>query len=156
MDPVLEQDNVVEANLAEQKQRHGCLTVALGMMIVYGSIGLSIGLFFGLSFWLFGDWYRQYLPMLYSLLRFFDRNYIILYFVPYTLYVLCAIALFKWKKWGFWVFIGTALAPGIYTLVTDSFSPFTVIQLSFAALPIALLFGVLHIGKENKGWPQLD
>jgi hypothetical protein len=66
--------------------------------------------------------------------------------------LVCAIALFKWKKWGFWgccVFsvvalvvnlsVGLGIGPAVGGLVG-----------------VLLLYGVLHIGKENKGWPQLE
>lgn len=66
--------------------------------------------------------------------------------------LVCAIVLFHWKKWGFWGFcvssviglvvnlqIGLGIGPAIIGLVG-----------------VLLLYGVLHIGKKNKGWPQLE
>jgi len=62
------------------------------------------------------------------------------------------IAMFHWKKWGFWgVFASSAFI--YYFSLSDS-------NLAANALigPIdaLILFGLLHIGKENKAWPQLN
>ena len=66
--------------------------------------------------------------------------------------LVCAIGLFRWKKWGFWGFVGSASIVFVINLS---------IGLSLGAalaglLGVAILYGVLHIGKERKGWPQLE
>ena len=66
--------------------------------------------------------------------------------------LVCAIALFNWKKWGFWGFIISS----IVTLVINLNIGLGVAQSLSGLIGVAVLYGVLQIGKENKGWPQLD
>jgi hypothetical protein len=65
--------------------------------------------------------------------------------------IICAIALFKWKKWGFWgicaltiiiLFINLTLGVGIFAIS--------------GLIGIGILYAVLQIGGENKGWTQLE
>jgi hypothetical protein len=118
------------------KNRHGCLTVWLILLIVGAFIvifeyvaesdllqstgglpGWSIGAFIVIGIW----------------------------------EIVCAIALFRWKKWGFWGFCIIAVIGVLINIVLG------LGVLSFVGLVgIAMLYGVLHIGKENKGWPQLE
>jgi hypothetical protein len=66
--------------------------------------------------------------------------------------LVCSIALFKWKKWGFWGFCGsTAVA-----FVLNQSMGMGIESGIGGLFGIAALYGVLHIGKEKKGWPQLD
>jgi hypothetical protein len=66
--------------------------------------------------------------------------------------VLCAVALLRWKKWGFWGFVASAVAIFIVNL-SIGLGPSSVLG---GAVGVAVLYGVLQIGKENKGWPQLE
>jgi hypothetical protein len=64
----------------------------------------------------------------------------------------CAVALLRWKKWGFWCLVGSAVVTlGVNLTIGLGLSSAIV-----GFLGAILLYGVLHIGKENKGWPQLD
>jgi hypothetical protein len=66
--------------------------------------------------------------------------------------LVCAIQLLRWKKWGFWGYcVSTVVAVAISLSLGLGIS-----SLIGGILGIAILFGVLHIGRENKGWPQLD
>jgi len=66
--------------------------------------------------------------------------------------LVCAIALFRWKKWGFWGFVASSLVVLIVNL-SGGLGPIS----ALAALGgVAILYGVLHIGKERKGWSQLN
>jgi hypothetical protein len=61
------------------------------------------------------------------------------------------IVIFMWKRWGFWVLCGTATAVFILNIVIG-----VGVRTSLLGLVgVPLLFGVLHIGKEKKGWTQL-
>lgn len=60
-------------------------------------------------------------------------------------------ALFKWKKWGFYGFVGTTIIAFIINLYIG-IGVYALIGLS----GIPILFGVLKIGKERAGWHQLD
>jgi len=66
--------------------------------------------------------------------------------------LVCVIALFKWKKWGFWVLCATGVAAFVVNLIIGvSFGMGLVGLLGFV-----ILYGVLQIGTDNKGWPQLE
>jgi hypothetical protein len=67
--------------------------------------------------------------------------------------IICAVALFSWKKWGFWGFC----AVNIVGLGVDFFLGISLLWSSITVVTgIIFLFAVLNIGKEDKGWPQLD
>jgi len=124
--------------VVEQKQRHGCLTAWLVFMIVANSAA-------GLLYLLGSPAMKQALPGAASwafpvmgILGLFN--------------LVCAVALLKWRKWGFWGVVGSSAAA---LLVNMSMG--IGIGMSVAGMVgIALLYGVLQIGGENRGWPQLD
>jgi hypothetical protein len=61
-----------------------------------------------------------------------------------------------WKKWGFWGFCATSvLALAINLIYFRSGTVTIIISIISSLLAVLILFGVLHIGRENKGWPQL-
>ena len=66
--------------------------------------------------------------------------------------LVCTIALFKWKKWGFWGFVVSACVVVVVNL-TIGLNP---AQALGGLVGVAIFYGVLQIGKENKGWPQLE
>jgi hypothetical protein len=66
--------------------------------------------------------------------------------------LVCAIALFQWKKWGFWGFCVSSVVALIVNLVIG----LGIGSALGGIIGLALTYGVLQIGKENKGWPQLD
>ena len=66
--------------------------------------------------------------------------------------VACAIALFKWKKAGFYGFIVTSAVAFIVNISIGLGIGPSLVGLG----GIGLLFGILHIGKEQAGWRQLD
>ena len=66
--------------------------------------------------------------------------------------LVCVIALLKWKKWGFWGLVALAGVTLCVNLAVGLGFSSAVIGL----LGVVMLYGVLHIGKDNKGWPQLD
>ena len=66
--------------------------------------------------------------------------------------VIFAVALFNWKKWGFFGFAATAMIAFAFNIYAN-----VGIGQSIAGLSgIAILFLVLQIGGEKKGWVQLD
>ena len=120
------------------KERHGCLTTYLVFMIIVNSC-LSLLYLFG-SEWLrrngagTPNWAFWCLA------------------VGGFVNVLCAVALLRWKKWGFWGFVVSAVAIFIVNL-SIGLGPASGLGGAFG---VALLYGVLQIGNENKGWPQLE
>ncbi len=118
------------------KQRHGCLTTYIILMIVANSAT-------ALAYLLVGSTINPGIP---------PWAFVVLgVFAVFNL--ICAIALFKWKRWGFWGFIICSVVALIVNLIVGM----GITQSLFGGVvSVALLYGVLHIGKENKGWPQLD
>ena len=124
--------------MSELKQRHGCLTASLVLMIILNAATALM--------YLFGDSViKQALPNMPSW-----ALVVMGLFAVFNL--VCAIALFKWKKWGFWGFI----ASSIVALFVNLSIGLGIGQSLLGLVGIAVLYGVLHIGKESKGWPQLD
>ena len=124
--------------MSDQKQRHGCLTAFLVLMVIVNSVSPIL--------YLLGSSYiKQALPnapsWLFAVLA-----------VLGIFNVVCAIALFKWKKWGFWGFCASA----VVALIVNISIELGIAQSLFGLIGVAILFGVLHIGKEKKGWNQME
>jgi hypothetical protein len=129
---------MTEPTAFQTKQRHGCLTAYLVLAIIANSATALLYLF-GAGAIKRGtpdmpDWS---FPVLIVLVLF---------------NLACAIALLRWKKWGFWGLVASAaITLGVNLTIGLGLSSAIV-----GFLGVILLYGVLHIGKENKGWPQLD
>lgn len=116
------------------KQRHGCLTAWL-LFIIVANIGVTV--------------YSVVTISAHPHLYYAWAMPVIIIFGVWT--VICAVAIFMWKKWGFYGFIAGAIGMMIVYLVSGSylyaFTPF---------ISVAVLYAVLNIGKENRGWPQME
>ena len=124
--------------MSEQKQRHGCLTAWLVLMIIANSAAALMYLFGSSAI-------KRALPGI--------PSWALITLAVFAIFnLVCAIALFKWKKWGFWGF----LVSSVVALVVNISVGLGAGQSLAGLVGIALLYGVLHIGKENKGWPQLE
>jgi hypothetical protein len=124
--------------LPQQKQRHGCLTAILVVMIIANSAS-------ALMYLLGSGFIRQNSPNMP------DWAFPVL-IVGSLFNLACAIALFKWKKWGFW---GLAASSAVVFFINLSIG----LALGSAVLGlmgIFVLYGVLQIGQERKGWTQLE
>ena len=66
--------------------------------------------------------------------------------------LVCAIALFRWKKWGFWGFVVSAVVVFGVNL-SIGVGPGSALA---GLIGVAILYGVLQIGKDNQGWSQMD
>lgn len=66
--------------------------------------------------------------------------------------VVCAIALFRWKKWGFWGICASAIIEVIVNISIGEAVGVTILSL----VGPLILFGLLHVGEKDKGWPQLE
>ena len=124
--------------MATQKQRHGCLTTWLILMIIANSIT-------ALMYLLNSQAIRQASPGLPSWL--FPVLIIVCIFN-----LICTIALFKWQKWGFWGFLGSSIT----ALVINLSIGLGVGKSLVGLIGIAILYAVLNIGESNKGWSQLE
>jgi hypothetical protein len=115
------------------KQRHGCLTATLLSMVVINSLTAIVSLFLNRN----GSSLASWVFLSASVMGLFN--------------VVCAIALFYWKKWGFWGFC----ASSILTLILNVSAGVRTGPALLGILGPLFLFGVLQIGNGNKGWPQL-
>jgi len=120
------------------KKRHGCLTAYLILMIVVGILGAAI-------YFLAGNGVAQGNPEIPARLR--PVFGIINLFMAGS-----AVALWKWKKWGFWAFVSIGILGGLL----NSYLSRSIVPMIFVPIGVLIMYGILHIGKENQGWKQLD
>ncbi len=119
------------------KKRHPLLSIWLTLIIIY-SITFTILYLTGTGVTKSSGVHPGVIPIIIILL---------------ILQIVCAVALFRWKKWGFW---GYCIV-NVIGLIVDIWLGVNMIGPSITVLAgIAGLYGVLHSGQENKGWPQLD
>ena len=124
--------------MTSPKKRHGCLTALLIFMIVANS---ATALMYLLGAEAIRGGLRNAPGWVFPVL------------IVFSLFnLVCAIALFQWKKWGFWGFCGSSIVAVVVNLSIGLNLGSVLVGL----LGVLLLYGVLHIGKENKGWPQLE
>tara|TARA_Y100000589_G_scaffold232488_1_gene220015 strand:- start:382 stop:756 length:375 start_codon:yes stop_codon:yes gene_type:complete len=123
--------------MEKTKNRHGCLTAWLVWMAFSNSL-LSLVYLFG------GDIIRQLLP---NIAEWTPR--VLSLFGLFN--VVCVVALFKWKKWGFWGFCVSSIC----VLAINLSSGIGMDSFLMTLFGVAILFGVLNIGDDNKGWRQL-
>jgi hypothetical protein len=127
-----------ENEMNDGKQRHGCLTSFLVLMIVANSIVATMYLFGSAAI-------RQSFPSApgwaFTVLA-----------IGGIVNVVCAIALFQWKKWGFFGFIATTAMAFVVNLIIGV----NILQALLGLVGFAILYWVLQMGKEKKGWTQLE
>ncbi|MFC1499301.1 hypothetical protein ACFLS1_12640 [Verrucomicrobiota bacterium] len=124
--------------MSEEKKRHGCLTAWLILMLIANSGSALMYLLGGNTIKaVYPDAPGWTFPVL---------------IVACLFNLACTIAIFKWKKWGFWGFCGSSIvALGINLTIGLGIA-----QSLGGLVGMLIFFGVLQIGKENKGWSQLD
>jgi hypothetical protein len=66
--------------------------------------------------------------------------------------IVFAVALFRWKRWGFFGFLGTA----ILALVVNLRIGIKPAMVMIGVCGIMILYAVLQIGGDKKGWDQLE
>lgn len=121
------------------KQRHGCLTVWLILMVAANSVAaLGYALTAGAS--------KHSLPHLGTA---WTRP--ILAGIGVANVIFC-IALFTWKKWGFFALVACTVVTFVFNLAIG----LSVGRAFLGLLGPAVLYGVLQIGDQNKGWTQLE
>ena len=120
------------------KSRHGCLTALLVVMIIASSLSALM--------YLFGsEIIRRTYPD--------AAGWTFTLLIILSLFnIVCAIALLQWKKWGFWGFCASSIV-ALFINISIGLGIGYVLS---GLIGVVLLYAVLHIGKENKGWPQLD
>jgi len=126
--------------VVEPKKRHGCLLVYLILMLIANAFNSFVYLnpptlppemaeMANVIGWLFPV---MGIAMLINLISTF--------------------AILRWKKWGFWLFTLTACV----TLCINLYIGAGISSAVFGLSGVAILYGVLHIGGDKKGWTQLE
>ena len=129
---------MTESTVPHVKERHGCLT---GYLVVAMIANSATALFYLLG----REAVKRSSPNIPDLA-------VLVLIIACLFNLACAIALFRWKKWGFWgLVVSAAVILGVNLTIGLGLSSAVV-----GVLGVILLYGVLHIGKANKGLPQLD
>jgi hypothetical protein len=124
----------------ELKQRHGCVTAWLILIIVINTITALIYLFAGDT--IASKLPGEVSPFMLSLLGILG-----------VANVVSAILLFKWKKYGFWGFVTTSVG----TLIINLMIGIGIGQSLFGLIGIGVLYGVLQIKKGDiSAWENLE
>ena len=121
-----------------EKDRHGCLAVYLVFVMIVGVLGAA-------TYFFAGDFVAKSNPEIPAGLR-------PLFGIVNVLITVAAFALWKWKKWGFWLFI----AIGVLGATFNAYLTRSFITSLMALIGMWIMFGILHIGKERQGWKQLE
>ena len=66
--------------------------------------------------------------------------------------LISAVAILRWKKWGFWLFASTSFI----TVCLNYTMGINFATSIFGLVGVLILYGVLHIGGDKKGWTQLE
>lgn len=118
-------------------QRHGCFTAWLVLMLIANIVT-------AISTPLMISTIRQAAPNV-------SPGSVVIVVFAAIANIMFAIALFKWKRWGFYGFIATA----VVALITNLSIGFGVRQSIVGLIGIPLLYWVMNIGGANKAWPHL-
>ncbi|MCD8410488.1 J domain-containing protein [Tenacibaculum finnmarkense] len=123
-----------------KKQRHGCVTSWLILMIIVNS-------FIAILYLFAGNLISQNFPGGIS-----NTNMILLGVLGIG-NIICSVLLFNWKKIGFWGFLLTNIG-GLLINISIGIG---IEQLSIGLAGIAILYGILQIKKDNVSvWNNLD
>ena len=118
-------------------QRHGCFTAWLVLMLIANTAtAISTPLMFSAI--------KQTAPN-------FSAGALAIIVIAAIANVVFAVALFKWKRWGFYGFITTA----IIALITNLSIGLGVGQSIIGLIGIPLLYWVMNMGGPNKAWPHV-
>ncbi|MCL0103755.1 hypothetical protein M1O51_04000 [Dehalococcoidia bacterium] len=129
--------------MVQEKQRHGCLTAWLVLLIIGGALSL---LGTALGYLVDPQLMREAFPdapgWAFPAMA-----------VLSLLGLVFAIALFTWKKWAFWGYVLSSIAGAIVSVLMGA----QVWQSLLGLAGVVVLYAVLQIGgKEKKGWSQLE
>lgn len=136
MEPILD----TPENPNVEKQRHGCVTAWLIMMIILNSITAVIYLFAS-------ELITQRLPGAVS------QTMVILLGVIGISNVVFAVMLLQWKRMAFWGFAATS----VVTLMINVSNGISIGQSLLGLAGVAILYGVLQIKQNNvSAWDHLE
>ena len=124
----------------KEKKRHGCLTACLILMIlgsvltVLGNLSAAI---LDAPIQIAPSWVYSWVYLTMA--------------IGGILNMISFVAVFKWKKWGFWLFTITSL----FVFCINLYSGAGIVPSLIGLTGVAFLFGALFVGDKN-GWSQLD
>ena len=122
------------------KQRHGCVTAWLILMIIANSLTAITYLFLG-------ETISQNLP------NPIPQSLMIILAIIGIANLIFSILLFKWKKWAFWAFALTSLI----TLGINLYIGTGIAASLFGLSGAAILYGILQIKKDGiTTWESLE
>jgi len=124
--------------MQESKQRNGWLTAFLILMIVANTGTILVYLFSGDSIRAASPGMPAWATPVLIAIALFN--------------LACAVALFKWKRWGFW----GLCASGAVTFLVNLMIGVGFMTAAIGLIGVAVLYGVLQIGRDSQGWAQLD
>ncbi len=137
--PAAEAWSELRGRRTPQAARHGCLTAWLILIIIFSTLGAIARLFITFT----ATWHRVWAP------DWFIPAMLITFLLNVAA-VACAVALFRWKKWGFYGYVIVKAIDIIIGLLLGSPSA------AFGVLGVVILFGLLHMGGPNKAWHNLE
>jgi len=72
--------------------------------------------------------------------------------------VVFSVALLRWKKWGFFGLVGTSILLVVNNLILMRINrvPLGRGRVPFILLAVVILYAALQVGKEKRGWTQLE
>lgn len=122
-----------------EKQRHGCVTAWLILMIVINSLTSVIYLFFG-------DKVREEAPEV-------SQSLLLLLAFLTLSNVFFAAMLLRWKKLGFWGFVITSAAAFILNLMMGM----DILRSVLGMAGLLILYAILQIKKDDtSAWENLE
>lgn len=120
-----------------QKSRHGCLTAYLLFLIVTNALA-AILLLIGLS--------KANNPDGHPI------GWKLIYIGLTSLSLVAALGLWRWRRWGFWLYGFCALL----ILALEVMAGADRVHILGSVAVLAVLCGVLQIGGGRRGWTQLE
>lgn len=123
----------------QQKHRHGFLAVYLGSFLFLGVFGSLYDLLVVLV-------YAREIPL-------HDRWVYLAAILSGALGVVCLLALFRWKKWGFYGYVLICTANLGFRWTSFGY-PTRDVLFTFVALVVLCV--ALQIGGERQAWKQLE
>jgi hypothetical protein len=122
-----------------QAARHGCLTAWLILIIIANTLGAIICLVLPFT-----------VADLHTRLSAWFLPVMLIAFLLSVAAIVCAVALFRWKRWGFY---GYAIVKAVDIVLGALLGNPSAL---FGVVGIIILLGLLHMGGSNKAWYNLD
>lgn len=123
----------------EDRRRHGCLTIWLLLLALWNLALILTYAGCNMAQWMgdTGEPFGWYYPMMIGLA---------------VISLICILALFRWRKWGFWLLL---IINAAKLVIEVALGGGDFIVLTSIMVTMLVLYAVLNVGRGNRGWPQL-